>query len=235
MATRVMILAGGTGGHVYPALAVAKELMSRECEVRWMGTLSGLEARVVPDAGIAIDWLSVAGFRGKGWRAKCAAPFKLTLAMLQAASHLLKFRPDVVLGMGGFVAGPGGVMARLLGIPLVIHEQNRVPGKTNRFLVKFSRVVLEAFPHSFPASVNAHCVGNPLRKELLTTARVQEKRHGSPLKLLILGGSQGAKALNQIVPKAIGKYPERFLVRHQTGQAMQKETERAYREMSVSA
>lgn len=150
MAPRIMILAGGTGGHIFPALAVAEELRSRGCELRWMGTKAGMEARLVPAAGIAIDWLAVSGFRGKGLSSKLQAPFKLLLACWQAGLILRRFKPDLVLGMGGFVAGPGGLMSRLMGIDLVIHEQNRIPGTTNRLLAKWAGKVLEAFPGSFP-------------------------------------------------------------------------------------
>ena len=140
MVTRVMILAGGTGGHIFPALAVAEELRTQGCDVKWMGTRAGLESRVVPDAGIPIEWLAVAGFRGKGILAQMKAPIKLLAACWQAGRILHRFKPDVVLGMGGFVAGPGGLMARLMGIPLVIHEQNRIPGTTNRLLVCMQKV-----------------------------------------------------------------------------------------------
>ena len=233
MATRVMMLAGGTGGHVYPALAVAKELQARGCEVRWMGTRAGLEARVVPESGIEIDWLAVSGFRGKGWAGKFKAPFKLIVALVQSALHLMRFRPNLVIGMGGFVAGPGGLMARMLAMPLVVHEQNRIPGTTNRFLVRFAKTVLEAFPGSFPAGAKAVAVGNPLRRQILDVSSTRARQPQDRLKVLVLGGSQGARALNQAVPEAIGKQPDRFIVRHQTGEAMKAETERLYKELSV--
>ena len=164
MGTRVMILAGGTGGHVYPALAVAQELLSGGHEVVWMGTRTGLEGRVVPAAGIPMEWLEVSGIRGKGWRSKLAAPFMLARAFWQALAVLRRIRPKVVLGMGGFVSGPGGLVARWLGIPLVLHEQNRVPGTTNRLLARRAAVLLEAFPGSFPGQLGARCIGNPLRR-----------------------------------------------------------------------
>lgn len=230
-----MILAGGTGGHIFPALAVAEDLRSRGCELRWMGTQAGMEARLVPKEGIAIEWLSVAGFRGKGWRAKLSAPFKLLLACWQAGKILRRFKPDVVLGMGGFVAGPGGIMARILGIPLVIHEQNRIPGTTNRLLVKVARKVLEAFPGSFPAQAAACCVGNPLRCSIVEAmAQAKRERDDMP-RLLVVGGSLGAKALNETVPQALALVGGKIKIRHQTGEALRAETEALYARLGLEA
>jgi len=235
MVARVMILAGGTGGHIFPGLAVAEELRARGCELRWMGTAAGMEARLVPNAGIPIEWLSVAGFRGKGLRAKLLAPFKLLLACWQAGAILRRFRPDVVLGMGGFVAGPGGVMARVLGIPLVIHEQNRIPGTTNRLLVKYAKKVLEAFPGSFAAAAGAVCVGNPLRRAIVDAMAQERPAREGGLRILIVGGSLGAKALNEIVPEALAKAAGKFSIRHQTGEAQRAETEALYARLGVEA
>lgn len=165
MGKRIVIMAGGTGGHVFPALAVAQWFLDNGWDVSWLGTHKGLESKVVPEKGIEIDWLSVAGVRGKGLISKVSSVFKLIKACGQAFMILRRRKPDVVLGMGGFVAGPGGLMAKVLGIPLVIHEQNRVPGTTNRLLAKFADQVLEAFPNSFKKTANAKCTGNPLRKE----------------------------------------------------------------------
>jgi UDP-N-acetylglucosamine--N-acetylmuramyl-(pentapeptide) pyrophosphoryl-undecaprenol N-acetylglucosamine transferase len=235
-----MILAGGTGGHIYPALAVARELREQGCEVAWMGTKAGMEARLVPAAGFPIEWLSVTGFRGKGLVAKLKAPFKLARACWQAARILLRARPNVILGMGGFVAGPGGFVARLLRIPLVVHEQNRIPGTTNRMLVKWARVVLEAFPDSFPVESGALWVGNPLRREMTQPAPAEKTIRGEQLKVLVLGGSQGAMALNRAVPEAVagamrlegGRIIE---VLHQTGESMHAETQALYQRLGVEA
>ncbi|NJD08293.1 MAG: undecaprenyldiphospho-muramoylpentapeptide beta-N-acetylglucosaminyltransferase [Methylococcaceae bacterium] len=235
MGARVMILAGGTGGHVYPALAVAEELRERGCEIRWMGTAAGLEARVVPAAGFPMDSLAVGGFRGKGWVTKLGVPFRLLRACWQAARYLRRFRPQVVLGMGGFVAAPGGVMAKLLGIPLVIHEQNRIPGTTNRFLVNCAHTVLEAFPGSFGASAGARAVGNPLRRGIVAGSAQGRKGPGSVINLLVVGGSLGAQALNRTVPEALVPLAGTFRIRHQTGAAMQAETEARYRELGIDA
>jgi len=239
---RVMILAGGTGGHIYPALAVARELREQGCEVAWMGTRAGMEARLVPAAGFPIEWLSVTGFRGKGLVAKLKAPFKLARACWQAVKILLRNRPNVVLGMGGFVAGPGGIVAKLLRIPLVVHEQNRIPGTTNRMLVKWARVVLEAFPDSFPAASGARWVGNPLRREIVQADPAEKTKRGDQLKVLVLGGSQGAMALNRAVPEAAAMTDAKrrdgggtIRVLHQTGEAMRAETEALYQRLGVDA
>jgi len=234
MAKRIVIMAGGTGGHVFPALAVAEALLEKGWEVSWLGTRSGLEAKVVPEHGIAIDWLSVAGVRGKGALSKLTAVFKLVKACLQAARLLKKRKPDVVLGMGGFVAGPGGLMAKMLGIPLVIHEQNRVPGTTNRWLARLADRVLEAFPDSFAKKRQAICTGNPLRKKFLSMHKERQDQAEQGLRILIVGGSQGAQRLNEIVPEAMARLTG-IQVLHQTGAAMQEEVAARYRDLGVNA
>jgi UDP-N-acetylglucosamine--N-acetylmuramyl-(pentapeptide) pyrophosphoryl-undecaprenol N-acetylglucosamine transferase len=230
-----MILAGGTGGHVFPALATAEELRARGCEVVWMGTKTGLEARVAPAAGIPMAWLEVSGIRGKGWAAKLKAPLELLLACLRAGQILRREKPDVVLGMGGFVSGPGGLMAKLLGIPLVVHEQNRIPGTTNRLLVKWAQSVLEAFPGSFPAKAGARCVGNPLRASIIEAMRGNKAPSESVPRILVFGGSQGAQALNEIVPQALKLTGLELRVRHQTGAAMEERARALYRELGLEA
>lgn len=234
MGKRIVIMAGGTGGHVFPALAVALWLVENGWDVSWLGTQKGLESKVVPEHGIEIDWLSVAGVRGKGLLSKLASGYKLIQACGQAFVILRRRKPDVVLGMGGFVAGPGGLVAKLLGIPLVIHEQNRVPGTTNRLLAKIANQVLEAFPNSFKKKVNAKCTGNPLRRQFqnLQEAKVKVDRHS--LRLLIIGGSQGAQVLNEVIPDALAKLQE-IEVRHQTGIVMQEQVAKHYQELGVKA
>ncbi|MEN8259947.1 MAG: undecaprenyldiphospho-muramoylpentapeptide beta-N-acetylglucosaminyltransferase [Pseudomonadota bacterium] len=235
MAGRVMIMTGGTGGHIFPALAVAEELRARGCDVRWMGTKRGLEAKLVPPAGFDIDWVSVSGIRGKGWVSKMLAPLMLMSACLQSFWILLRRRPQVVLGMGGFVAGPGALMTWLLRIPLVIHEQNRIPGTTNRFLARIAGNVLEAFPDTFNSSVRACHTGNPLRAEIVNLAGGERPRHTGPLRVLVLGGSQGAMILNQVVPAALANVGDAVEVLHQCGQAMVDKTRRAYVQAGVDA
>ena len=239
MAKRIVIMAGGTGGHVFPALAVAKELIEKGWQVSWLGTQKGLEGRVIPEQGIEIDWLSVAGVRGKGLLSKVTAVALLVKACLQALKILRQRKPDVVLGMGGFVAGPGGLMAKLLGIPLVIHEQNRVPGTTNRLLARMANQVLEAFPDSFNKKLNAKFTGNPLRKQFIGCAEHKAAHQG--INILVVGGSQGAQALNEAVPDALAALVSDMAngnavqIKHQTGAAMQKQVESRYEELGVNA
>ncbi|MDT8406266.1 MAG: undecaprenyldiphospho-muramoylpentapeptide beta-N-acetylglucosaminyltransferase [Methylococcales bacterium] len=216
MAKTIVIMAGGTGGHVFPALAVAEYLRARGWTVTWLGTRQGLESRVIPEKGFAIDWLPVSGFRGKGVIGKITAGVRLLSALWQAFLHLRRRRPDVVLGMGGFAAGPGGLVASLLGIPLVIHEQNRIPGTTNRILAKRARFVLQAFPESFKANIEAITTGNPLRAGF-TAAIPEAYQSGQVLKILVVGGSQGARRLNEVVPAGLALLSG-IEIWHQTGQ-----------------
>ncbi|MGR9072235.1 MAG: undecaprenyldiphospho-muramoylpentapeptide beta-N-acetylglucosaminyltransferase [Gammaproteobacteria bacterium] len=236
MDRRIVIMAGGTGGHVFPALAVAKLLREQGWAVTWMGTRKGLESRVAPQNGFEIDWLTIAGLRGKGWGAKFKAPLLLLGSCLQSWKILRRRRPDVVLGMGGFASGPGGLVAKLMGLPLVIHEQNRIPGTTNRWLSKVADRVLEAFPESFAEKAKAVCTGNPLRKEIAALQTGGGRSGGSREKmhLLVIGGSLGARILNEIVPEA-GALLEHVAIRHQTGEAMREEVEAEYRKLGLDA
>jgi UDP-N-acetylglucosamine--N-acetylmuramyl-(pentapeptide) pyrophosphoryl-undecaprenol N-acetylglucosamine transferase len=215
-------------------LAVAQSLLEKGWQVSWLGTQKGLESRVIPEQGIEMDWLAVAGVRGKGLTSKIKALFLLLKACAQARTILRQRKPDVVLGMGGFVAGPGGLMAKLLGIPLVIHEQNRVPGTTNKLLAKIANQALEAFPNSFKAAVNARCTGNPLRKAFINAPEIGRKALSEPLRILVVGGSQGAQILNEVVPEALAELT-RVHVRHQTGVAMQEHVAHRYQTLGVDA
>ncbi|HSG94194.1 MAG TPA: undecaprenyldiphospho-muramoylpentapeptide beta-N-acetylglucosaminyltransferase [Afifellaceae bacterium] len=232
-------MAGGTGGHVYPALAVAQWLRDRSCEVVWLGTRRGLESRVIPAAGIPIEWVKVSGLRGKGIGTLILAPFRLLQALWQSLRVMWKHRPAAVLGMGGFVSGPGGLAAFLTRRPLVIHEQNAVAGLTNRLLARLARVVLQAFPGSFSAGVRAETVGNPVRAEIaaIDDPAIRYTAHQGPLRLLVLGGSQGALALNRIVPAALKLLPEEIkpVVRHQAGERTISEAEAAYGAHNIDA
>jgi UDP-N-acetylglucosamine--N-acetylmuramyl-(pentapeptide) pyrophosphoryl-undecaprenol N-acetylglucosamine transferase len=221
MKRTVLIMAGGTGGHVFPALAAARVLRERGYEPVWLGTQRGLEAKLVPPQHIEMEWISMSGVRGKGAVTWLAAPFKLLLAIWQSLQVIRRRRPSVVLGAGGFVSGPGGVAAWLTRRPLVIHEQNAVAGMTNRLLARIARRVLEAFPGSFPSSARAERVGNPVRREIAAlpepAARYGERR--GPLRVLVFGGSQGAARLNAVVPAALAVIDAtaRPLVMHQAG------------------
>lgn len=231
---RVLVMAGGTGGHVFPALAVARHLRNEGAVVEWLGTRRGLESEVVPNAGIVLHFLSIGGLRGKGAATLLLAPFKLALAIAQALLIVGRFSPDVVLGLGGFVTGPGGVAAWLRRKPLVVHEQNSIPGMTNRWLAKLAHTVLEAFPGSFGGAVRALHTGNPLRAEITAVEPPQVRFAGrdGKMRLLVIGGSLGATALNAAVPAALALLPEadRPDVWHQTGKRHFADAQRLYKE-----
>jgi UDP-N-acetylglucosamine--N-acetylmuramyl-(pentapeptide) pyrophosphoryl-undecaprenol N-acetylglucosamine transferase len=214
-----MILAGGTGGHVFPGLAVADEMRSRGWEVVWMGSRGGMEARLVPAHGYRMAWIHARALRGKGLAAKLLLPLNLLLAFWQSARAIFAVRPDVVLGMGGYVAFPGGLMASLLAKPLAIHEQNAVAGLTNRVLRGVADRAFEAFPGALK---NAEWTGNPVRAEIAGIALPAERytSRSGPLKLLVVGGSLGAQALNYALPRALALIPQdtRPQVVHQSGE-----------------
>lgn len=234
----VLIMAGGTGGHVFPALAVAERLRARGVAVAWMGTRQGLEATLVPKAGIPVEWIEVSGLRGKGLGRKLRTPLMLGRALWRAGAILRRLRPRVVLGMGGFASGPGGMMARLLGVPLVVHEQNAIAGMTNRWLARFASQALEAFPHTFSPARQAITVGNPVRESIAALPSPEERwtNRAGRLRLLVLGGSQGALALNQLVPQALALLgdDDRPEVWHQAGGQLHKTAEAAYREAGLA-
>ena len=234
-----LIMAGGTGGHVFPALATARVLKRRGYDIVWLGTQRGIEARLVPAEGIPVEWLSVGGLRGKGALTLLAAPFRLAVALLQALGAVRRHRPRVVLGAGGFASGPGGVAAWLLGRPLVVHEQNAVAGMTNRLLARLAARVLEGFPGSFGPRVAALRVGNPVRPEITAIAPPERRYAGREghLRLLVFGGSQGSARLNAVVPAALAELPVdlRPQVLHQTGVRGLEETAAAYRSRGIEA
>lgn len=235
----VLIMAGGTGGHVYPALALARLLRRRSQPVVWLGTRKGLEARVIPAEQIPIEWLSVGGLRGKGWLTLLAAPFRLALALWQALRVMRRHRPLAVVGLGGFVTGPGGVAAWLMRRPLIIHEQNAVAGFTNRCLSHIADEVLEAFPDSFSRAVRARTIGNPVREDIAAAATPQVRfagRHGA-LNVLIFGGSQGAVRLNTVVPLALAQLGsgQPLNVRHQAGARWLEAAQYNYAQSGVRA
>ena len=237
--TRLLVVAAGTGGHVYPALAVAERLRSMGVDVSWLGTAAGIESRLVPAAGFPLHVAKVAGLRGKGLARWLAAPLLILRSALRSTAVLARVRPHVVLGMGGYGAGPGGLAARALGIPLVIHEQNAAPGLTNRILAWFATRVLEAFPASFAARRRAIHTGNPVREALARGPAPETRlaRHGGRLRVLVIGGSQGARALNEVVPRAlaIDALGARVTVRHQCGPAHVEATRDAYAGLEVEA
>jgi UDP-N-acetylglucosamine--N-acetylmuramyl-(pentapeptide) pyrophosphoryl-undecaprenol N-acetylglucosamine transferase len=232
----VLIMAGGTGGHVFPALALARLLRARSYEVIWLGTKRGLEARVVPADNFRIEWLSVGGLRGKGATTLLAAPFRLALALYQALRIMWRHRPSVVVGLGGFVTGPGGIAAWLTGRPLVIHEQNAIAGFTNRCLARVARQVLVAFPGAFPNGVRTEVIGNPVRQDIASAPTPAERfaSRSGPLRLLVIGGSLGAVKLNSTVPFAIKQLGDSaFEIRHQAGAKWAEAAQKSYADAGV--
>jgi UDP-N-acetylglucosamine--N-acetylmuramyl-(pentapeptide) pyrophosphoryl-undecaprenol N-acetylglucosamine transferase len=204
----VMIMAGGTGGHVFPALAVADELKQQGYDIHWLGTAVGIEADLVPKSGYPLHCINVTGLRGKGKLALLAAPWKIIKAIFQALQFMRIVRPSAALGLGGFATGPGGVAAKLLGIPLLIHEQNAFPGMTNRLLKPLSNVVMQAFPNTFKGSHKLDrlfTTGNPVRANIVSLGSINkdDERKNQPLNVLVVGGSLGAVALNNAVMDAL--------------------------------
>tara|TARA_Y100001956_G_C4126010_1_gene190099 strand:+ start:2401 stop:3462 length:1062 start_codon:yes stop_codon:yes gene_type:complete len=230
---RLMVMAGGTGGHVFPGLAVAKQLQSQGWEIRWLGTADRMEADLVPKHGIEIDFIQVKGLRGQGIGRLIKAPFQIINAIMQAKAHMKRWKPDAVLGMGGYVSGPGGVAAWLLGIPVVLHEQNAVAGLTNQWLSKIAKKVFQAFPGAFPT---APVVGNPVRADVVAieppSKRMAER--DSDIRILVMGGSQGAQILNRTMPEVMAKLGDGYQVRHQAGKNNQQEVAHAYQQQDVT-
>lgn len=215
----LMVMAGGTGGHIMPGLAVAEELAGRGWRIVWMGNPDGMEARLVPQKGYAMAWLRFGALRGKGWLKKLLLPVTLLSGFAQALRQLRAHRPDVVLGLGGYVTFPGGMMAALIGRPLVVHEQNSIAGLANRVLAKAADRVLCGFPDALPGS---EWTGNPVRPAIAALADPAARFAGrrGALRVLIVGGSLGAAVLNEHVPKALARLPaaERPHVTHQAGE-----------------
>lgn len=232
----VLIMAGGTGGHIFPGIAVAEELLARGVPVLWLGSAGGLETRLVPQAGLPMQTLAISGVRGKGLIAALMAPLRILRALIAAWKILGRTRPRSALALGGFAAGPGGIAAWLRGVPLVVHEQNRVPGVTNRILSHFAKTLLCGFEGAF---AKAQWLGNPVRRAISALPPPRQRfgeRSGEP-RLLVLGGSQGARALNERVPAALALMPpaQRPLVRHQCGVKLADAAGAAYAKAGIQA
>ncbi|MBO1923669.1 undecaprenyldiphospho-muramoylpentapeptide beta-N-acetylglucosaminyltransferase [Thiomicrorhabdus sp. 6S3-12] len=236
---KIMVMAGGTGGHVFPGIAIAHELQKHEVQVHWLGTAGGMEKNWVDNAGIPFSQIQIRGLRGNGLLGWIKAPLNVWKAYRQAKKIMQQQKPDLVLGMGGFVCGPGGLAAKSLKIPLVLHEQNAIPGLTNRLLAKIADLVMLAFPvaadspKQFSAKANCKLFGNPVREGL---EQIETLKEGEPCRLLVLGGSRGAQALNLTVPLALAKLPEsqRPEVLHQTGEKTLAEAQKAYQDAGVN-
>ncbi|MGV7960524.1 undecaprenyldiphospho-muramoylpentapeptide beta-N-acetylglucosaminyltransferase [Photorhabdus tasmaniensis] len=224
---RLMVMAGGTGGHVFPGLAVAHHLKDQGWEVRWLGTADRMEADLVPKHGIEIEFIQISGLRGKGLKALLVAPARIFKAIHQAKVIMRRYQPDVVLGMGGYVSGPGGIAAWMCGVPVVLHEQNGIAGLTNQWLAKIATTVLQAFPGAFP---KAPVVGNPVREDVLALPTPEQRlaeREG-PIRILVVGGSQGARILNQTMPEIAARMGDKITVWHQTGKGAEENVRNAY-------
>ena len=227
----VMIMAGGTGGHIFPGLAVAKALRERGLQVLWLGSDGGMETRLVPEQGFAIETLAIKGLRGKGWGSLLKAPWSIVAAVMAARRVIRRTQPAAVVSFGGYVAGPGGVAAWMQGCPLLVHEQNRAPGMTNRLLARIADKVMTGFPDSFESVVHS-TVGNPVRPEIsaLPAPDIRFAGRQGDLRVLVLGGSQGARVLNACLPGIFASLlmQQRFSIRHQCGGKLLQETQLAY-------
>lgn len=228
-AKKLLVMAGGTGGHVFPGLAVAHYLQAQGWEIRWLGTADRMEATLVPQHGIEIEFIRISGLRGKGIVALAAAPWRIFNAVCQARKIIKQYQPDAVLGMGGYVSGPGGIAAWLCGVPIVLHEQNGIAGLTNKWLSKIAKRVLQAFPGAFP---NVPVVGNPVRDDVLALPLPEERftLRDDKIRILVVGGSQGARILNQVMPEIAEKTSKQLNIWHQAGKGSKESTEALYNE-----
>ncbi len=227
---RLMVIAGGTGGHIFPGLSVANYLKLEGWDIRWLGTADRMEADLVPKYGINIEFIKISGLRGKGIKALLISPFKIIKAIKQAKIIIDRYRPDIVLGMGGYVSGPGCLAAWLCDIPIVLHEQNGIAGLTNRCLAKIAKHVLQAFPGAF---LNVAVVGNPVRETVLRLPKPEERlanRNGA-LRILVIGGSQGAKILNKTLPEVAAQLERKVIIWHQTGKGNHEITKTLYKKL----
>lgn len=251
---KVLIMAGGTGGHIFPALSIARQLQSLGVEVEWLGTLKGMESALIPQTGIPIHYISVSGLRGKSFLTKVLSPFVIVIAIVQAIGKILKTKPSCVLGMGGFVTGPGGVAAWLLRKPLLIHEQNAIAGFSNQLLYPMASVVMEGFAgafnrkqeitkssllkHFYSGDKTVH-TGNPLRQEILScpspAQRFSDSANTDRIKLLVLGGSRGALAINRLMPELLKDFPaaESIELWHQCGKQNLQTCKAYYAELGI--
>ena len=236
MGANVLIMAGGTGGHVFPALACAREFEARGYTVHWLGTPRGIENELVEPAGFTLHRINVTGLRGKSKLSLLKAPFVLLKALMQARAIIRQLKPVCVLGFGGYVTGPGGLAAKTCGVPVIIHEQNAVAGTANRLLLPMTQRVLEAFPETFEPSDKRRTTGNPVRAELFSLAP-RTPLHGRKARLLVLGGSLGAEPLNKLLPEALAQVPAevRPEVFHQAGKQHDQITAERYAAAGVEA
>lgn len=228
----VLISAGGTGGHVYPALAVANRLRELGAQVAWLGTEAGIESRLVPEANLTLHTIFVQGLRGNGIKRLIKAPFTIASAVLQARKVMKTVKPDLFVGFGGFASGPGAVAAKLCGVPVVLHEQNAAMGMTNKIVSKWAKRVLLAFPIT---GRKGKVIGNPIRQSISSLPSPESRiRQQSPFRVLVVGGSLGAKAINEVVPEALAPLLGKITLTHQTGKTTYRETLAQYTERGLT-
>ena len=233
----ICIMAGGTGGHIFPGLAVAEELLKRGETVYWIGSKYGLEGRLVSEKGIPIYFLAVRGLRGKKGLSRITGPIRLVISIFQSILLMLRMKPSVCIGFGGYPAGPGGIAAKLLKIPIIIHEQNAVAGMTNKYLAKLATRILTAFPDVIEG---AECLGNPIRPEIDFIGRQRLNRTyepSQPTRVLVMGGSQGAKILNEQLPDKLNQVGNQFSIQviHQTGEFDKESVYQRYQSLDLEA
>jgi len=233
-APKLLVMAGGTGGHIFPGLAVAKALEQQGWQIHWLGTANRMEADIVPSHGYPIAFINIAGLRNKGWQTLLKMPFKLLQSLMQSIKVIRGINPDVVLGMGGYASAPGGVAAWLLRKPLVLHEQNAVAGMSNRYLARLAKTVLSAFPNAFKSSISHTVVGNPLRKDIVELEHTLSAEPSSSKKVLVVGGSLGAQVFNETVPAGIKQIQQQKIdVWHQTGKGNLASVKQKYQDSGL--
>lgn len=231
---KLLVMAGGTGGHIFPGIAVAQALEKEGWQIHWLGTSKRMEARLVPQYGYKISFINITGLRNKGWKELIKIPFKLFQSVVQSMKVIKGINPDVVLGMGGYASAPGGFAAWLLSKPLVLHEQNAVAGMSNRYLARLATTVLSAFPNAFKSSITHQVVGNPLRAEILAITPTIPEQPASTKKVLVVGGSLGAQVFNEVIPQSMKQIQVQNIdVWHQTGKGNEAAVKEKYQEFGL--
>lgn len=241
VAKTLLVMAGGTGGHIFPGIAVADELKAMGWKIHWLGTADRMEANIVPEHGYDISFINISGLRGKSLLATLVIPFKLIRSLIQARRVIKTVKPDVVLGMGGYASAPGGLAAWLSKIPLIVHEQNAAAGLSNRLLARIANKVCCAFPNAFNSDVDAEVVGNPLRASIgqqVTASDNLEKREQGHKNILVVGGSLGAQVLNNVMPdsfKLLSGSDENYCIWHQTGKNNKAKVVKSYEQEDIES
>ena len=240
-AKTLLVMAGGTGGHIFPGIAVADELKAQGWKIHWLGTADRMEAKIVPDHGYDISFINISGLRGKNLLAMLIMPFKLLRSLIQARRVIKTIKPDVVLGMGGYASAPGGLAAWLSKTPLIVHEQNAAAGLSNRLLARIANKVCCAFPNAFTSEIDAEVVGNPLRTSIgqqESLSKLAGHNDKKSKNILVVGGSLGAQVLNEVMPSSFASLvsaDERFSIWHQTGESKKEQVVESYAHYELSS